>query len=121
MRVLVCGNRDFTDTMFLYNTLDLIHADKTITVVIEGEAPGADTMSRLWAEHNGVSVKRFPANWRRYGHQAGPIRNRQMLREGCPELVVAFKKPGAKSTGTNHMIAISKAAGLEVEEHFSDG
>jgi len=53
----------------------------------------------------------FPADWSRHGKSAGPIRNRQMLIEGRPDIVVAF--PGGK--GTANMIKQAVEAGVKVE------
>jgi hypothetical protein len=81
-----------------------------IDVLIEGEAPGADTLAREWATEQGIPVERYPADWNRHGKAAGPIRNRRMLVEGKPDLVVAF--PGGR--GTANMISQAEAAGVKV-------
>lgn len=92
------------DDILMANTLK----DIGISVLIEGEAKGADTLARSWAYRNNIPVLRFPANWSKYGRAAGPIRNKQMLVEGMPELVVAFLAP--ESIGTRNMIQQAKAA-----------
>ena len=107
MKVLVCGSRHFSDRA----KLDSILSTLPITEVIEGEARGADRLSRDWAVEHKIPTKRFPANWELYGKRAGPIRNSQMLKEGQPELVVAFLAPNSR--GTADMIAKAKAAGVE--------
>lgn len=123
MRVLVCGSREFNDKPMLFKVLDRIHGDTPIKCIIWGGAPGADTYGWDWAEARGIASAVFPANWSRYGRQAGMMRNRQMITRGKPDIVVAFKVPQGegrkKNVGTSHMIAISKAAGLEVEEHYA--
>lgn len=101
MRVLVCGGRDYKNRTHLFNVLDAVHQEQPITVLIEGEAPGADQLAALWASSRGVELLPFPADWGRYGDAAGPIRNTQMLIEGRPELVVFF--PG--KNGTADMVA----------------
>lgn len=112
MRLLVCGSRDFSDRPFLYAALDRLTG---IEVLIEGEAPGADTLAREWATERGIPVLKFPAAWRKHGKAAGPMRNKQMLDEGKPDLVVAFIcKPLTASRGTNNMITQANKAGVEV-------
>lgn len=59
MRVLVCGGRDFRDYKRLYDAMTSIHQETPISVVIQGEARGADTMARVWAMRNGVAVMGF--------------------------------------------------------------
>lgn len=112
MRVLVCGGRDFSDRVFLNRVLLVVDAKCPITTVIEGGAAGADRMARAWAERHGVEVVTFPADWELYGRRAGPVRNLKMLREGRPDLVVAF--PGGR--GTAHMVRSAREAGVRVLE-----
>jgi Protein of unknown function (DUF2493). len=109
MRILVCGSRHFNDYELLSKTLGGI---PDITYIIEGEARGADRLSAQWAERMGVPVQRFPADWDHYGKRAGPIRNLQMLREGKPDMVVAFLAPNSR--GTKNMIEIAQKAGIPV-------
>lgn len=112
MRVLVCGGRDFDDQALLDATLDRLHQVHVFTVLIEGNARGADRMAGAWAEAQGIAHEIFSADWETLGAKAGPIRNQQMLDEGRPDLVVAF--PGAG--GTDHMKRIARAGGIEVVE-----
>lgn len=58
-----------------------------ITEVVCGMARGADTWGRMWAEENGIPVKKFPAEWNKFGRAAGPIRNSQMA-EYADSLIV---------------------------------
>lgn len=87
--------------------LDKLHAEHHFTVLIHGAASGVDTMGGEWADSRGVEVAAKPANWKRYGRAAGPIRNRAMLKES-PDLLVAF--PG--NSGTRDMVEAAKEAGL---------
>jgi hypothetical protein len=118
MRVLVCGGRDYTDNVNVYNTLDkLLNPNNEPLppgnhVVIHGGARGADLLADEWAVTNWVSIKEYKADWARWGKYAGPIRNKQMLDEGKPDLVIAF--PGGK--GTANMIKQAKEYGIEVRE-----
>lgn len=112
MRVLVCGGRDFADIELLEKTLDDLHRQYPFSVVIDGDARGADRMAGIWADSRKISRAIFPADWKTLGRAAGPIRNEQMLREGRPELVVAF--PGGR--GTAHMVRLSREAGVPVIE-----
>lgn len=118
-RVLVCGSRDYANVEHLRCVLDAFHDTTPISLLIEGEAPGADTLAREWAESRGIEVEKYPANWRPVpglvDRGAGPKRNRQMLREGKPEHVIAFPKGRlSDSTGTNDMVTIARRAGVPV-------
>lgn len=105
MRLLVCGDRNWTHRAFLFLMLDREHENQPVSVLIEGEAPGADTLSRQWAESRGVPVEPYPAEWRKFGRAAGPIRNKQMLDEGQPDAVVAFHPALSESKGTRNMVS----------------
>lgn len=96
MRVLVCGGTKYNNTKLIYDTLDHLHESIGFTVIIEGEAQGVDITSRHWAESRGIEVEPYPADWNRYGKGAGHIRNKQMIDEGNPDLVIAF--PGNRGT-----------------------
>lgn len=106
MRVLVCGSRYFNDYELLKETLNAYR----ITHIIHGAARGADTLARRYGAEVGIPVSEYPADWRQFGKSAGPIRNRQMLREGLPEMVVAFRGPNSR--GTQNMINQAEKAGI---------
>lgn len=110
MRLLVFGSRTFTDKAYVFGTLDSVNDDYPIDIVIEGEANGADTLAAEWARSREIPIEAYPANWNSHGRAAGPIRNRQMLVEGRPDLAVCFvDKPLQYSKGSknmhNHLIA----------------
>ena len=113
MRVLICGGRDFTDTRKFCLTMEAASEQYGPFVeVIHGGARGADYLARVWAHVEMIPVREFPADWTAHGRAAGPIRNEQMLREGRPDIVVAF--PGGR--GTANMVALAKAGGVRVIE-----
>jgi hypothetical protein len=116
MRVLVCGDRDYTDGDLIKSVLAEIHKTvEKIAVVIEGGCRGADLLAKQAACDLGIPVREFPADWQKYGRAAGPIRNRQMLVEGCPHVVLAFHECIAESHGTLDMVRrAAKAANVVV-------
>ena len=61
-----------------------------------------------------MTCKVFPADWKKWGKAAGPIRNREMLlyaKERAP-VIVAFWN--GISSGTRDMIEQAENAGVEV-------
>ena len=115
--VLVCGGRDYDDRDNVFDALDALHAEYTFDRVIHGGAMGADYLAHEWATSRRVVVRTFMADWNRYGRSAGPIRNRQMLEEGQPDLVVAF--PGG--SGTANMIKQALSARVAVTAVSKNG
>lgn len=119
MRVLVCGGRDM-DRADAWNWLEQnakleiayalnIHSFK-IDTVIHGGARGADEGGADWGASEHARVVEFKANWKKHGKAAGPIRNRQMLDQGKPDIVIAL--PGGR--GTANMISQAEALGVPV-------
>ena len=110
LKVLVCGGRDFNKPSLLRNYLDYYHAKWIIDVVIQGGATGADYVAKVWAEDNNVINEEYPANWTKYDRAAGHIRNKQMLDEGHPSVVIAT----VGGVGTANMIKQAKQRGIKV-------
>lgn len=111
-RVLVCGGRNFTNSPAMNTLLGHLHDEYDFHVLIHGDAPGADKLAAAWAEHFGIDIEAYPAEWAKYGRSAGPRRNRQMLEEGKPDLVVAL--PGGR--GTANMVMLAIEAGVELKD-----
>ena len=110
MRVLICGDRNWSDFDTIFQYLSKLPKD---TVVIEGEARGADSMAREAARLLGLRVEPYPADWEKHGRAAGPIRNKEMLLKGRPDLVVAFHENIATSKGTKNMVDQALKAGIK--------
>ncbi len=113
MRVLVCGGRDCHDHGFVEKTLDRLHAARgPFERLIHGAARGVDRIAGKWARENGVLAWEFLPQWHRVDASDGLNRNRRMIFDGAPDLVVAF--PGG--LGTVNMVEQAKAANVEVLE-----
>lgn len=127
MRVLVCGSRHFNDMDLLSKTLSSIDQGKNITTIIHGRAKGADYLAGIWAHNMNIVTEEYPANWEVFGKSAGPIRNKQMLDEGRPDLVIAFLtnvgeqeifyglSDSQYNRGTKNMIQQATKAGIPVK------
>jgi hypothetical protein len=114
MRVLICGDRNWTNVRAIEREIDLLKAEYGYDlVIIEGEARGADSLARNAAKERNIEVERYPAEWDRYGRAAGAIRNTQMLKEGKPSLVLAFHENIEESRGTKNMVTQARKAGVE--------
>lgn len=104
------------DRDLLHRRLDALLPD--VSILIHGDASGADRVARGWAQRRRIPDLPFPANWYPNGREggldrgAGPKRNQQMLDEGRPDKAVGF--PGG--SGTADMAARCRAAGIELVE-----
>jgi hypothetical protein len=108
MKLLVCGGRHYRNGVHVRATLDAVHAERPITVLVEGGADGADSLARAWAKALRIRFHTYRADWQKLGKAAGPERNARMLRESKPDLVLAF--PGGR--GTVNMLGLAKQAGV---------
>lgn len=112
MRILCTGDRLWDDVSLIKNVLSKeSHED---TVIIHGGARGADTICGHIGNALDFIVLRFDADWKKFGRAAGPIRNRQMLDEGRPQIVYAFHDALHLSKGTLDMVRQSRKRGLTV-------
>jgi hypothetical protein len=111
MRILITGSRDWANWNLLNNTLNE-YANEHDIVIVHGDCPtGADAMAQRWASNQKVQVERYPANWKRYGRSAGPIRNQEMVDLGA-DICIAFPLP--QSRGTIHCMNAARKAGIPV-------
>lgn len=116
-KMLVCGGRDFSDRNLLSKGMNeaarrLGVEDPTKITVIHGDARGADKLAGAIAARAGAIVVACPADWDRHGKRAGFLRNRSMLVDHEPDIVVAA--PGGR--GTANMICLARDAGVPVLE-----
>lgn len=111
MRILICGDRNWTNQDLIYKELEGYKLDPKVTTIIHGACRGADRLAGRAARCLGLDVKEFPADWKKYGNAAGPIRNTQMLDEK-PNLVLAFHNDIENSKGTKDMVKKARKAGV---------
>lgn len=133
MKLLVCGDRNWSDREYVYSILDFYKSsfarkNDPIEYVIEGECTGADEFGGDWAQNRGVLLltrfpwikvrpnsrtstavnaglhRGFPALWAVHRRAAGPIRNKEMLDKGSPTFGIAFHNDIENSAGTKGMI-----------------
>jgi len=114
MKVAIIGSRNFIDKMLLEQAIQ--ESGFNITEECCGEAPGADTLGRVWAEEKGIPVVSFPADWdnldvpgaiirvnawgKKYNVRAGKDRNTKMITYA--DAIIAFWD--GSSPGTRHSI-----------------
>ena len=114
LKLIFCGARDWPYLDPILTVMSRLKDNLGPFVIIEGEAAGADTLSKLAAKKLGLEWEECPAKWKLHGKAAGPIRNTQMRVEGKANGVVAFHPDLSKSKGTKNMVEQSLNAGLPV-------
>lgn len=106
--VLFCGGRDCVGEPWR----GLIYADVLSlpkgSVVLHGDATGADAIAERVATQCGFHTARVSALWDQLGRKAGPLRNRAMLLLG-PSFAFCYSTDGP---GTRGMIELLREAGV---------
>ena len=112
MKIIIAGLRNFTDYNLLKTTINnlLDKSNITITEVVSGGANGVDKLGEQYATEYNIPIRRFNADWNKYGNAAGPIRNKQMA-EYADRLIAFWDN---KSRGTGSMIKLAKNNKLKV-------
>lgn len=112
-RVVIAGCRDYNNyneaKIYIDYCLSNVQKENNI-VIVSGCARGADAIGERYAKENGFKVEKYPADWKKYGRSAGPIRNKQMA-ESC-DFVICFWDD--KSKGTKSMIEYAKRCGKPI-------
>lgn len=109
--IAVTGGRDYANSRAVFGALDRVNSTRGISLLIHGDATGADSHAKRWAEVTGTPAREFRADWEAHGRAAGPMRNAEMVAVGLDGLV-AF--PGGR--GTADMIRQCNAAGVNIWE-----
>ena len=104
MRVIICGDRKWTDKEKMEQVIFELFIKYDELIIIQGEAQGADLMAKSIAINRNFEHEDYKAQWHYYGRSAGPIRNKLMITEGKPNLVIAFHNNIENSKGTKDMI-----------------
>lgn len=110
MRIIIAGGRDLNDYRLVRQKCDILTQNIKDIEVVSGCARGADKLGEVWAENRGIPIKKFPADWEKYGKKAGIFRNHQMA--DYADALIAFWD--GKSRGTKHMIETARSLNLNV-------
>jgi hypothetical protein len=108
MKVIVAGSRGITS--FKEVSYAIEKSGFEITEIVSGTARGVDRLGEGWASLNEVPIKRFPAQWDKYGRGAGFKRNTEMA-EYADALVAVWD---GRSNGTKQMISEANRILLKV-------
>jgi len=110
MKLIIAGGRDFSNYELLCEEVGRVIANFPQVEIVSGGARGADLLGEHYAIDNSIPVKRFPAEWDKYGKSAGFRRNSDMAQYA--DHCICFWD--GKSKGTGHMIDLAKKAGLRL-------
>lgn len=109
-RVAIVGSRDYplpVDVEAFVATLP------ESTTVVSGASGVVDLTAARAARARGLEVTEYPADWKRHGRAAGPIRN-ELIAADCTRLVAFWR---AASAGTGDVVGKACSLGRPVLAH----
>ena len=112
-RIVVAGSRDYNNYDESKSYIDFCVSrirKKYEIIIVSGGCRGADMLGERYAKENGFKVEKYPADWKKYGRTAGPIRNKQMA-EVCDYAICFWD---GKSEGTKSMIEFAAKYGKPI-------
>lgn len=116
MKVIIAGSRTVNDYFEIVKALTFAgYTVENVTEVVSGTARGVDQLGELLAQRNNIPVKKFPANWDKYGKSAGYRRNADMAKY-ADSLVAVWD---GESKGTKHMIDLMNKEYKRVWVHIT--
>lgn len=137
MKVVITGDRDWTDEQLIRERLERLPAGTTLIV---GRARGADMIAEKVGKELGLTIVPEPADWsvtddtpgwairyhnrKPYDLRAGPARNDRMLAhlDGEPDaLVIAFHDDLDRSSGTKDCVTKARRRHLAIDVVTHEG
>jgi hypothetical protein len=102
--IVISGSRYYTNIGKIYNVLTELNPK----ILIHGDCSGADKLAaKVATKIPGCIVKAYPADWKKFGSRAGPLRNIKMIDENTNiTMGVIFHENLAESKGTRHTISL---------------
>lgn len=119
-KIGIVGGRNFNNYELLKNTIleylkcphcKIVHIDEFYkTTIVSGGARGADNLAEQFANDYWCELIVHPAEWEKYGKQAGFLRNIDIVKDS--DIIFAFWD--GKSKGTKHSIDLANKMGKEI-------
>jgi|ERR1700687_1049528 len=113
MKLIIAGSRDlWISSSELFEIIDKLGLLYRITEIVSGCARGIDSDAIEFAKHYKLKLKKFPADWNKFGALAGHKRNLEMAKYADALLLIW----DGKSRGSANMKARMKGMGKPIFE-----
>ena len=101
MKIVFTGDRNWNNLERVRQVFATLSRD---AVIIVGDCRGADYLVNQVAKEYNHVVKVYKAYWDKYGDSAGPIRNKKMIDDETPNIIIAFHNDITNSKGTKNTL-----------------
>jgi hypothetical protein len=108
MKVIIAGSRSIQEQTVVYTAIE--QSGFMLREIVSGMAKGVDRLGEQYAKAHHLPIKRFPANWVKYGKKAGYIRNAEMA-DYADALIAVWD---GQSRGTQHMVKLAELKNLPI-------
>lgn len=112
MRIIIAGAMSWKNRASIRQELESLPSE---TIVVHGDAPGADALGGVVAKELGFKVKEMTKNssdYKKYKRGAWKGLNERMIETGV-DLILAFHPAVENSRGTKHLLELADQAGVE--------
>ena len=100
MKIVIFGSRGIEDMRAVESAMEAYGMASQVTEIVSGGARGVDRLGEGYARQRGLPCTIFPAQWAKYGKNAGPRRNREMAEYADYGVAIW----DGVSRGTAHMV-----------------
>ena len=114
MKVIIAGGSTFDSIDYMNVCLDDMVEE--IDVVVSGRGYGADALAEVFAIRNGLDLELFPANWGKYGANAGYDRWVRVFETQNIDQIILFWN--GKSKGTKTLKELAKIYNVPCEMFY---
>ena len=114
MKVIIAGGSTFDSIDYMNVCLDDMVDE--IEVVVSGRGYGADALAEVFAIRNGLDLELFPANWGKYGANAGYDRWVRVFETQNIDEIILFWN--GKSKGTKTLKELAKVYNVPCEMFY---
>ena len=107
-RIVIAGCRNYNNYEEAKKYIDICIKEiknKYTLIFVSGSCSGADMLGERYAKEHNYQIERYPAQWKKYGKKAGPLRNKQMIDIG--DFIICFWD--GESRGTKTTIDFAKS------------
>jgi len=114
MKVIIAGGSTFEDLNFMLDSIQ--HELDDISIIVSGRSFGADAIAEKLASSYAKDLELFPANWGKYGENAGYDRWLKVFKTQDIDKVILFWN--GKSLGTKTLKILAREFDIPCDVYY---